>query len=321
MSASRLLVFFLSVFLSVAASAQAWPTKPVKFIVPYPPGGTVDPLARLLGIKLGESLGQQFVVENRPGAGGAIGTAAGARSAPDGYTFVFVFDAHAVNSALLANAGYDPLKDFASVMVVGTAPYAIATLASKPYASFADVVKAAKSSPGAVSIGSIGNGTLAHLILVLAQQSGGFQINHIPFKGGGPMTQAVLGGQVDLGIGSAALLTPHVKGGKMRAVAVTGDKRAATLPDAPTLGEQGIPGVVVNAWWGIVAPAATPRPIIDRFHSELTKAINLPDVRKVLAENIGMELLVSTPEQMDKFVAAEAQRWAKVIRENGIKAD
>src|SRR5512145_3088872 len=145
MSVSRVLILFLGVLASVPASSQAWPTKPVRFIVPYPPGGTVDPLARLLGIKLGESLGQQFVVENRPGAGGAIGTAAGARSAPDGYTFVFVFDAHAVNHSLLANAGYDPQKDFASVMVVGTAPYAIATLASKPYASFADVVKAAKA--------------------------------------------------------------------------------------------------------------------------------------------------------------------------------
>ncbi|HSA88858.1 MAG TPA: tripartite tricarboxylate transporter substrate binding protein [Burkholderiales bacterium] len=321
MSASRILLVILAALVSFNSHSQTWPTKPVRFIVPYPPGGTVDPLARLLGIKLGESLGQQFVVENRPGAGGAIGTAAGARSAPDGYTFVFVFDAHAVNHSLLANAGYDPQKDFASVMVVGTAPYAIATLASKPYASFADVVKAAKANPGGVSVGSIGNGTLAHLILVLAQQAGGFQINHIPFKGGGPMTQAVLGGQVDLGIGSAALLTPHVKGGKMRAVAVTGDKRAATLPDVATLGEQGIPGVVVHAWWGIVAPAGTPRPIIDRFHAELAKAISLPEVKKVLAENIGMELLVSTPEQMDKFVAAEAQRWAKVIRDNNIRAD
>jgi tripartite-type tricarboxylate transporter receptor subunit TctC len=321
MSLSRLLLTLLALCLPVAGAAQDWPTKPVRFIVPYPPGGTVDPLARLLGIKLGASLGQQFVVENRPGAGGAIGTAAGAKSAPDGYTFVFVFDAHAVNHSLLANAGYDPLKDFASVMVVGKAPYAIATLASKPYASFGDVVKAAKASPGAISVGSIGNGTLAHLILVLAQQSGGFQINHIPFKGGGPMTQAVLGGQVDLGIGSAALLTPQVKGGRMRAVAVTGDKRAATLPETPTLDEQGIAGVVVHAWWGIVAPAGTPRPIIERFHAELAKALNLPDVRTTLGEKIGMDLLVSTPEQMDSFVAAEAQRWAKVIKENNIRAD
>lgn len=321
MSAFRLLSFLLFSCISFSLNAQAWPAKPVKFIVPYPPGGTVDPLARLLGAKLTEPLGQPFVVENRPGAGGAVGTAAGAKSAPDGYTFVFVFDAHAVNGSLLSNAGYDALKDFASVMVVGTAPYAIATLASKPYANFGDVVKAAKANPGGVSVGSIGNGTLAHLILILAQQSGGFQINHIPYKGGGPMTQAVLGGQVELGIGSAALLSPQVKAGKMRAVAVTGDKRARALPDAPTLAEQGIPGVAVNAWWGIVAPAGTPKPVIGRFHAELSKALNLPDVRKTLSEGIGMELLVSTPEQMDRFVAAEVARWSKVIRDNNIRAD
>jgi tripartite-type tricarboxylate transporter receptor subunit TctC len=293
----------------------------VRFIVPYPPGGTVDPLARLMGIKLGESLGQQFVVDNRPGAGGAIGTAVGAKSAPDGYTFVFVFDAHAVNSTLLPNAGYDARKDFASVMVVGTAPYAIATLASKPFASFGDVVKEAKANPGGVSVGSIGNGTLAHLILVLTQHAGGIKINHIPFKGGGPMVQAILGGQVDLGIGSAALLSPHARAGKMRVVATTGAKRASALPDVPTLGEQGIAGVVVNAWWGIVAPAGTPRPIIDRFHGELRKALGSPDVRKTLGETIGMELLVSTPEEMDRFVAGEAERWAKVIKDNGIRPD
>jgi tripartite-type tricarboxylate transporter receptor subunit TctC len=321
MWAFRIVIAILVALVSFNSYSQTWPAKPVRFIVPYPPGGTVDPLARLLGIKLGESLGQQFVVDNRPGAGGAIGTAAGAKSAPDGYTFVFVFDAHAVNGSLLPNAGYDTLKDFASVMVVGTAPYAIATLASKPYASFGDVVKAAKASPGAVSVGSIGNGTLAHLILILAQQSGGFQINHIPYKGGGPMTQAVLGGQVELGIGSAALLSPHVKGGRMRAVAVTGDKRASALPEVPTLAEQGISGVTVNAWWGIVAPAGTPRPIINRFHAELTKALNLPDVRKTLGDTIGMELLVSTPEEMDRFVAAEVARWAKVIKDHNIRAD
>jgi tripartite-type tricarboxylate transporter receptor subunit TctC len=317
---SRILLGLLLVASTGFASAQQWPSKPVKFIVPYPPGGTVDPLARLMGAKLQESLGQPFVVENRAGAGGAIGTAVGAKSAPDGYTFVFVFDAHAVNPVLLSNAGYE-VKDFASVMVVGTAPYAIATLASKPYKDFGDVVKAAKANPGAVSVGSIGNGTLAHLILVLAQQSAGFKINHIPFKGGGPMTQAVLGGQVELGIGSAALLSPQVKAGKMRALAVTGDKRAPSLPDVGTLAEQGVAGVVVKAWWGIVAPAGTPKPVIDKFHAELAKALNLPDVRKTLTEGIGMEMLVSTPGEMDKFVAAEAARWSKVIRENGIRPD
>lgn len=321
MLVSRLFSLLLFLCLSFSVNAQTWPAKPVKFIVPYPPGGTVDPLARLMGAKLGESLGQQFVVENRPGAGGSIGTAAGAKSAPDGYTFVFVFDAHAVNGSLIPNIGYDTLKDFASVMVVGTAPYAIATQVSKPYRNFGDVVRAAKAKPGAVSVGSIGNGTLAHLILVLAQQAGGFKINHIPYKGGGPMTTDVLGGQVEMGIGSAALLSPQVKAGKMRALAVTGDKRTPVLPDVPTLAEQGVPGVVAHAWWGIVAPAGTPKPVLDRFHAELAKALNLPDVRKTLGETLGMELLVSTPEQMDKFVAGEVERWGKVVRENNIRAD
>jgi len=318
---NQILSLIAAALLAFPAVAQTWPAKPVRFIVPYPPGGTVDPLARLLGIKLGESLGQQFVVDNRPGAGGSIGTAAGAKSAPDGYTFVFVFDAHAVNASLIPNIPFDTLKDFAPVMVVGTAPYAIATQVSKPYRSFSDVVKAAKAKPDAVSIGSIGNGTLAHLTLILAQQAGGFRINHIPYKGGGPMTQDVLGGQVELGIGSVALLSPQVKAGKMRAVAVTGERRSPALPDVPTLAEQGIPGVVALAWWGIVAPAGTPGPILEKFHSELKKALNLPDVRKILGETLGMELLVSTPEQMQKFVAAEIERWGRVVRDNNIRAD
>ena len=318
---SRILAAAFLAVVCFNSHSQSWPAKPVRFIVPYPPGGTVDPLAWLMGAKLGESLGQQFVVENRPGAGGSIGTAAGAKSAPDGYTFVFVFDAHAVNGSLIPNIGYDTLKDFASVMIVGTAPYAIASHVSKPYRNFGDVVQAAKANPGAVSIGSIGNGTLAHLILVLAQQAGGFKINHIPYKGGGPMTTDVLGGQVEMGIGSAALLSPQVKAGKMRALAVTGDKRTPVLPDVPTLAEQGVPGVVAHAWWGIVAPAGTPKPVLDRFHAELAKALNLPDVRKTLGETLGMELLVSTPEQMDKFVAGEVERWGKVVRDNNIRAD
>ena len=321
MSISRILVAIFAAILSFSSHSQNWPVKPVKFIVPYPPGGTVDPLARLLGAKLAEPLGQQLVVENRPGAGGLVGTGAAAKSPPDGYTFLFVFDNHAVNPALVASIPFDTLKDFAPVMLVGTAPYAIVTHPSKPYRSFVDVVAAAKAKPGEVSIGSIGNGTLGHLTVTLAQQVGGFKLNHIPYKGGGPMTQDMLGGQIDLGIGSVALLTPHVRGGRMRAVAVTGEKRSHVLPDVPTLIEQGIPGVSALAWWGILAPAGTPRPILERFHAELAKALNLPDVRKILGESLGMELAVSTPEQMQKFVAGEMQRWGKVVKDNNIKAD
>jgi tripartite-type tricarboxylate transporter receptor subunit TctC len=321
MSASRLFSLLLFLCLSFSVNAQVWPAKPVKFIVPYPPGGTVDPLARLLGGKLQESLGQPMVVENRPGAGGLVGTGAAAKSAPDGYTFLFVFDNHSVNPALVANVPFDTVKDFAPVMLVGTAPYAIAAHPSRPFRSFAEVVKAAKAKPDSISIGSIGNGTLAHLTIALAQQAGGFRINHIPYKGGGPMTQDLIGGQVDLGIGSAALLTPHVRSGKVRAMATTGEKRAPSLPDVPTLVEQGIPGVTVYAWWGVLAIAGTPKPIVDKFHSELQKALNLPDVRKTLTETMGMELVVSSPEVLQKWIVSEMQRWGKVVKDNNIRAD
>jgi tripartite-type tricarboxylate transporter receptor subunit TctC len=307
--------------LSLPAIAQDWPTKPVKFIVPFPPGGSVDPLARLLGAKLTDDLKQSFIVENRPGAGGSIGAAAVAKAAPDGYTFLVSFDSQGVNQALIANLPYDTLKDFAPVMLVGTAPYAIATQAGKPWKSFGDVVAASKAKPESVTIGSIGNGTLGHLLLVQAQQMGNFKITHVPFAGGGPMNQNILGGQIDMGAGSVALLAPQVKGGKMRAIATTGDKRTATMPDVPTLIEQGFPGLTAYAWWGIYAPAGTPKPIIDKFHAELVKVLSQPDVRKTLAETLGMDLVVSSPEALQKWTAEQLARWGKVVRDNGIKTD
>jgi tripartite-type tricarboxylate transporter receptor subunit TctC len=314
-------VLLLSFAASFSALAQDWPAKPVRFIVPFPPGGSVDPLARLLGVKLGDALKQQFVVENRPGAGGSIGTAAAAKAPADGYTFLVVFDSHGVNQALVANLPYDTAKDFAPVMLVGTAPYAIATKTDAPWKSFADVVAASKAKPGSVSIGSIGNGTLGHLVLVQAQQQCGCQITHVPFAGGGPMNQNILGGQIDMGAGSVALLTPQVRGGKMRAIATTGEKRATSMPDVLTMIEQGFTGLTAYAWWGIYAPAGTPKPIIDRMHAELVKVLGQADVRKTLGDSLGMDLVVSTPEALQKWTLEQLARWGKIVRDNGIKTD
>lgn len=303
-----------------SAQAQNWPNKPVRFIVPFPPGGTVDPIARLLGTRLTTALGQQFIVDNRPGGSGSIGAGIAVKAAPDGYTFLFVFDTHAVNPSLI-KLPFDTTKDLAPVMLIGTAPMAIVTNPSKPYRTIADVIKAAKAKPDAITYGSVGSGSLGHLTMTLLQQSGGFKVLHVPFKGGGPMTVDVLGGQIELGIGTVPLLATQVSSGKMRAVAVTGDKRSIAMPDVPALAEQGFPGFSALAWWGVFAPAATPRAIVDRLNGELVKALNLTEVKKQLTEQFGMDMQASSPETLQKFLVAEIERWEKVVRQHNIRAE
>src|SRR3989454_12471159 len=292
MSLFRLVLLLL---VSFPAVAQEWPARLVKFVSPYPPGGSVDPLARILAAKLAESLKQQFIVENRTGASGIIGTDYVAKSAPDGYTFVVIFDTHAVHQALNPNLPFDPVKDFAPVMIVGTAPMAITTAPGKLYKSFADVVAAAKAKPDTVTLGNVGNGSLAHLTTIVLNQAAGIPLLPVPYKGGGPLSTDLMGGQVELGMASTAAQAQHVRGGKMRALVLTRDKRSHTMPDVPTLREQGI-DVVAHAWWGILAPAGTPRPIIDKLLSELNKALNLPDVKKMLVETLGMDGVSLSPE-------------------------
>ncbi len=306
---------------SQPAFAQAWPAKPVKFVVPFPPGGSVDPLARLLGVRLTESLGQQFIVENKPGASGSIGTAYVAKSPPDGYTFVVVFDTHAVNPSLIPNMPFDTLKDLSPVMLVGTAPMAIVTAPSKPYKTFADVIRAAKAKPDAINYGSVGSGSLGHLSMMIVQQQGGFKAVHVPYKGGGPMMTDAIGGQLETGIASVAAVGANVKGSKLRAVATTGEKRSHTMPDVPTLQEQGFPGFSAVAWWGILAPAGTPKPIVDKLNGELAKALNEPALKKQLTEQLGMDLVVSSPDGLQKWIVGETDRWTKVVKENNVKAD
>ncbi len=310
-------VFLL--LLSFPVFAQDWPTKPVKFVSPYPPGGSVDPLARIFAAKLTESLKQQFIVENRTGASGIIGTEYVAKSAPDGYTFVFIFDTHAVHQALNPKLPFDPVKDFAPVMLVGYAPMAITTGTMKPYKTFQDVLAAAKSGQG-VTLGNVGNGSLAHLTTIVLSQASGAKFVPVAYKGGGPLSTDVMGGHVELAMASTAAQAQHVRGGKMRALVLTGDKRSHTMPDVPTLKELGI-DLVAHAWWGILAPAGTPKPIIDKLVLELRKAIALPDVSQLLRETQGMEVIALGPDATQKWIVDNIARWGKVVRDNNIKAE
>ena len=313
MSAFRWIFLLL---ISFPVFAQDWPNKPVKFVSPYPPGGSVDPLARMLGAKLSESLKQQFIVENRTGASGIIGTEYVARSAPDGYTFVFIFDTHAVHQALNPKLPFDPVKDFEPVMIVGTAPMAITTGAMKPYKNFQDVLAAAKSGSG-VTLGNVGNGSLAHLTTIVLSQASGAKFVPVAYKGGGPLSTDLIGGHVELAMASTAAQAQHVRSGKMRALVLTGDKRSHTMPEVPTLKELGI-DVVAHAWWGILAPAGTPRPIIDKIVSELNKAIKLPDVNRMLSETQGMDVVALGPEATQKWIVENMNRWGKVVKDNNI---
>ena len=320
MSAFKRLITIL-LFAVGSASAQEWPTKVVKFVSPYPPGGSVDPLARLFAAKLGDSLKQQFIVENRTGASGIIGTDYVAKSAPDGYTWVFIFDTHAVHQALNPKLPFDPLKDFAPVMIVGTAPMAITTAAGKPYKSFKDVLAAAKANPDKLTIGNVGNGSLGHLATILLNQAAGIRLVPVPYKGGGPLSTDVMGGQIDFAMASTAAQAQHVKGGKMRALALTGDKRSHTMPDVPTLSELGVPWQGAYAFWGILAPAGTPRPIVDKLVAELNRTLKQADVNKTLTETLGMDVQALSPEATGKFLADAANRWGKVVKDNNIRAE
>ena len=304
-----------------AQTAADWPNKPVRFICPFPPGGSVDPLARMTGARLNAALGQQFVVDNRTGGSGSIGTALGAKSAPDGYTFVIVFDTHAVNPSLIPNLPFDTLKDLQNVMLIGTAPMVLTTNPSKPYKGFDDVVKLAKAKPAALTFGSVGSGSLGHLAMMLVQQQAGIKMIHVPYKGGGPAITDTIGGQIDFAVTSVAVPGPHIKAGRLRAVVSTGDKRSHVVPDTPTLIESGLPGMSALAWWGWVAPAGLPAPLLAKVHGEMTKVYAQADLRKQITEQLGMDLVASSPEAMTKFLTAEIGRWAKVVKENGIRAD
>lgn len=304
-------------FASVAHAQAPWPNKTVHIISPFPPGGSVDQVARILAAQLSTQTGQQFIVENRTGASGAIGTQVVATAPPDGYTWGVVFDTHAVNPALMPTIAYDTLKDLTSVMLIGTSPMAIVTHRDQPFRDFRDVLAEAKKQ--GVAIGSIGTGSLGHLAVA---QIGGLQkadFNHIPYKGGGPLMIDAVGGQVPLAIGTIFLVSPHVKGGKVRALAVTSPKRSPQMPDVPTVAEQGVPGFSALAWWGFIGPAGLPPAMLKQMNEQLAVALKNPGVVEKLTQQ-GMEISGGSPAQMDRFLRGEMARWSQVVRDNKIRA-
>jgi tripartite-type tricarboxylate transporter receptor subunit TctC len=306
---------------ATGALAQAWPTRPVTVIVPFPPGGSTDMIARTVLPKLQDKTGATFVVDNRGGAGGAIGATAAKAAKPDGYTFLcsslgpFVIGPH-----LLKNSGYDPLKDFDYITVAVQAPNILTVRADSPYKTFADVLKYLKANPDKMSFASAGNGTSDHLTAELFWQETGTKGIHVPYKGGGPALTDLLGGQVDATFMNINTGVPHIKSGKLRALAITGTKRSPLLPDVPTMEELGFKGVTVYSWQAFAAPKGTPAEAKAKFRDGVIAALNDPAVKPKLLE-LGFEIVGNTPEEFTRFQAAEYARWKKVIETGHITAD
>jgi tripartite-type tricarboxylate transporter receptor subunit TctC len=302
-----------------APRAQDWPSKPIRIIVPFPPGGTTDQIARHVQPRLEQDLKATIVIENRGGASGSIGTQAAAFSPSDGTTFLMVFDTHAVNPSLQPNLPFDTLKDLAPIMLIGKSPMVITAHPTTSYKSFADVIEASRKSPGSAAYGTIGVGSLAHLAMSQIANNLELTMTHVPYKGGGPLTTDAIGGHVPLAIASIALLSPHIRAGALRPLAVTSAKRYAQVPDTPTIAEVSVPGFDAEAWWGFLAPAKTSSTIIARMNAALGKALQDPVVRKSLSEQ-GLEYELSTPDAFGRFLENEISRWAKVVRDNKIVA-
>ena len=321
MSACRLIrsaAAAIAMAAAFAAIAQTYPAKPVRIIVPFPAGGTTDQVARIIQARFSEYLGQQVVIDNKGGAGGSIGASEAAKSPPDGYTLLMVFDTHAVNHHLYRQAP-DIFKSLEHISLMTTSPSMLVASTNFAPSNLKDVIAAAKAAPETVTYGSVGAGSSNHLGALLLQQSGGVKMVHVPYKGGGPLVQAMLGGQVNISFISSPLILPHIKGGKVKAIAVGGRQRLSQVPDVPTLAET-YPGLELISWFGLLAPVGVPRDVFARIHKETVRTLNAPEVRQRLTEG-GFEVVGSSPEEFLKFVQGESDKLSKVIRDNGIKVD
>lgn len=308
-----------------AFAQTGWPTgKPITYLVPFAAGGTTDVLGRLIGQKLGTVLGTTIVIDNKPGAGGSVGAEVGSRAAADGYTLLGgTVSSHAINVSLYPKIGYDPVKSFVPIALIGTNPLVLVVNQASPYKTLKDVLEASKGKNGGLSSASAGTGTSQHLSLELLAYRSGVKLTHVPYKGSGPAIQDVMAGQVDMMFDTSVVAAPHIQSGKLRAIAVTSARRLASLPDIPTVAESGVQGLAnfeVLSWQAIFAPAGTPTPIVNRLHDEIDRILAEPDMQAKL-KGFGMEPAKMTSSQITSFQQAEVAKWAQVIKAAGIKAD
>ena len=307
--------------LTSAHAQEAWPARPITYVVPFGAGGTTDVLARLVAPQAGSTLGTSFVVENKPGAGGGLGTTYVAKARPDGYTIVGgTISSHAINVSLYSKLAYDPVKDFQPVAMIGSIPNILVVRADSPFKTVQDVIAAAKAKPGTINYASSGNGTSQHLSGVFFEQMTGTRLSHIPYKGSAESLTALIGGQgADLIFENLPSALPYIKSGRLRAIAVTTAKRASTLPEVPAIAET-LPGFDVMSWQAIFAPAGVPKPIADKLAGALAKSILHPDMKAKLL-SMGVEPTAMTAAELATFQKAEVGKWAKVIKTANIKLD
>ena len=296
-----------------AAHAQKYPERPIRMIVPFAPGGTSDLLGRVVGAKLSEALGQTVVVDNRGGAGGSLGAALAAQAPADGYTLLVPHVGLAFNETLYPKRSYNAVKDLAPISKIGETPNSVVVASNFPVKSVKDLIALARKQPGKINYASAGVGSAAHLAMALLENAAKVSFNHIPFKGGGPSMIAVAASQVDFSMPAFPTSVPHIKAGRMRIIAVTGAKREPTMPDVPTVAESGVPGYEFGIWFGVFAPAATPKAIITRLNQEIVKALSSAETRDQLYK-VGVNAESSTPEQLGKLLKADVAKWAKVIK-------
>ena len=310
---------FVLIGLGHTAMAQTYPVKPIRFLVGFPPGGTNDILARALAPKMSEYLGQPVVIENRGGASTAIATELAARAAPDGYTILLNAAGHATNPALM-KLPFDPVRDFAFITLVAESQNLLVLHPSVPARTVKELIAVSKQRPGEINFGSSGIGTTPHLSAELFQYMTGAKWVHIPYKGSGLGLTALLAGEISLYFANVPAVIRHVQAGKLRPIALSGPKRTAAVPGIPTVAESGLPGFEVTSWFGISAPARTPRPVVDRLHGEIVRALNTPDLRERM-QGMGADPVGNTPEQYTAFVQNEIVKWGKVIKAAGIKSE